>query len=442
VTVLPSVDLAMTIIPRQASPTSKSMLLSATNKIPADELASRYGIIDPISSPEQIPPDMQRSGDGCFCITGMLYLGAGQVNGDIVGVYRDSNQTEKHVANTSEKISLFIPIELNDPSEIIANPSSLLLHQSSSPWIMKSSENYSDSSSLSTEKIFERFTSMSYANHCLMIEMNKSRIKLKETQNSSNENQPRLISQVRKERNTMRSTTSADISSFMEPESLDGIDLVKYDELKRGQLSLGISWITYWKGRIHHGITLIHHQQILKYHASPDTIVPLISPKTSFPSQQSQLSDVITVGFNHHQAIKWDFTQGRCPVTIMVLIHSIHPTKSFVISIEALEWLDMMTTKALNRRKRPPLKGLHWEGKSRYIDLTLSPMSTISLPFLALISRKGVFNIKRFVFFFLIFATDWISFCRFRISVNSEIETNPPTIKILDGQSLISVESK
>jgi hypothetical protein len=141
VTVLPSVDLSMTLIPRQASPTSKSMLLNATNKIPADELASRYGIIDPISSsPGAIPPDMERAGDGCFCITGMLYLGAGQVNGEIVGVYRnDANKNEKHVANSSEKISLFIPIELNDPSDIIANPQLLLPAYGAPPaWLMKS----------------------------------------------------------------------------------------------------------------------------------------------------------------------------------------------------------------------------------------------------------------------------------------------------------------
>jgi hypothetical protein len=388
------------------------MIISLTNQIPADELASHYGIINPIISPTSsdihIPLDLQRAGDGCFCVTGLLYLGAGTINGDIVGIYKNSNQTEKHVANISEKISLFVPIELTDPTSRLSNFSSSKMRTES--WIMKSTEKYltsSTSTAVETDTIFEMFTSMSYANHCLMIEMNKSREKLKETQNGSNENQPRSISQVRRDRNGMKTMSS----SFMNDDSneqmelLDGINLVTYDELKRGQLTLGISWITYWKGKVHHGISLLHHQQILKYHNTTSDIStlpppPLLPPPSlvtkSSIATQNQLSDVITVGFNHHQSLTWDFNHGRCPVAIMVLIHSIHPTQSFVISVEALEWLDMMTTKALNRRKRPPLKGLHWEGKSRYIDLTLPPMSTISLPFLALVSRKGVYNIKRF----------------------------------------------
>jgi hypothetical protein len=385
------------MISRQSSPTSKSMLLTLANKIPADELASRYGIVNPITSPDQIPQDLQRSGDGCFCVTGLLYLGAGTINGDIVGVYRDNNQTEKHVANISEKISLFVPIELTDPTSRLAD---YFTHNSSrgaaGGWVMKSTDSYE--ATIPTDTIFEKFTSMSYANHCLMIEMNKSRYKLKETQNGSNENQPRSISQVRRDRNTAKPTSSSSSMNEINEGLLEGINLVTYDELKRGQLSIGISWITYWKGKVHHGISLLHHQQILKYHCTSDpfALPPAIALKTSSSSPQNQLSDVITVGFNHHQSLLWDFNEGRCPVTIMVLIHSIHPTKSFVISVEALEWLDMMTTKSLNRRKRPPLKGLHWEGKSRYIDLTLSPMATISLPFLALISRKGIYNIKRF----------------------------------------------
>lgn len=382
----------MTMVPRQSSPISKSMILTLANRIPADELASRYGIVDPIASQEMIPPDMQRAGEGCFCVTGLLYLGAGRVVGDIVGIFRDSDKTAKQVANSSEKLSLFLPIELVDPSEILSKPESLSECRS---WMIKSTNSYE---SLSTDDIFEKFTSISYANHCLMTEMNKSRARWRETQGGSNDNQPRLISQVRKERNTMKFSTTESDNLLLDLSDFQGINLVTYDELSRGQLTLGISWLTYWKGKLHHGISLLHHQPILKYHNRPDSIGPVLSPKllTSL-SNQNQLSDVITVGFNHHDSLIWDFSQGRCPLRIMVQIHSIHPTKSFVISVEALEWLDMMNTKALNRRKRPPMKGLHWEGKSRYIDLTLSPMSSISLPFLALVSKRGVYNIKRYL---------------------------------------------
>lgn len=393
-------------VPRQSSPICKSMILTLANRIPVDELASRYGIVDPIGSPELIPQDMQRAGEGCFCVTGLLYLGAGRVAGDIVGIFRDPEKSQKQVANSSEKICLFLPIDLVDPSEILSK--SLSEYPS---WIIKPTNSLE---TLSTDLIFEKFTSMSYTNHCLMIEMNKSRIRWRETQGGSNDNQPRLISQVRKERNTMKLTSADSSNTVLDCNSYQGIDIITFDELKRGQLTIGISWLTYWKGKLHHGISLLHHQPILKYHHSPN-LIP-VSPKlASSSNQQNQLSDVISVGFNHHDRVIWDFTKGRCPLHIMVQIHSIHPTKSFIISVEALEWLDMMTTKALNRRKRPPMRGLHWEGKSRYIDLTLSPMSSISLPFLALISRKGVYNIKRYVDYAMCIFSPLISIVDFEL---------------------------
>lgn len=173
--------------------------------------------------------------------------------------------------------------------------------------------------------------------------------------------------------------------------------------------------MVYWKGKIHYGITLLHQLQIIKTFESHSNLLtntipsisssPLSSIKLNRPShpthsqQYDYLNDVITVGFNHLHSMKWNFVKnGKCTVHILFQFYSIHPTQTYNISIESLEWLDIITNKLPNtKRKRPPLKGLHWEGKTRYTNLLLPPQKLLSVLFVALISRKGVYNIKRYV---------------------------------------------
>jgi hypothetical protein len=128
--------------------------------------------------------------------------------------------------------------------------------------------------------------------------------------------------------------------------------------------------------------------------------------KRSITMASHQAADRLTVTLAAPPSVSWDFAgQGRCPVTVSLDIYSNHPEASIMVSVEALEWIDLNTdthaspnksnASTPRARKRPPVKGLRWEGKSRFVDVIIPPLSSVSLPFLALIAKVGVFDIKR-----------------------------------------------
>mmetsp|Transcript_14452 Transcript_14452/g.21723 ORF Transcript_14452/g.21723 Transcript_14452/m.21723 type:complete len:1460 (-) Transcript_14452:198-4577(-) len=448
VTVLPSIDISMSVVARQSSSTSKSILLELANRIPTDEMASNYGIVTPIQASSDVPEAMNRGGNGCCCVSGILFLGAGELAGTIIGATTGPGN-EKCIANISEKLSLYLPVELASAADMLdPNP--------------PIGESWFCSPDVSTRisPVFEMFTFMSFCTNRLLREMERARNRIRESELNGSEQAPRLISQVRKERNikAASNTSSANDSGYDSPcrgisdvgpfstgppsnpgvrrnensceYSTDALmSTVARSEMKRGEATVAVAWACHWKGQLHHGISILHRQHLfrstgLENDSSASIPLPASPVRKLSPGTVSgeNPSDMLGVGFKHPQSITWDFSKGRCPVSVMLELHSTSSVP-LVVYVEALEWIDMPSNRSSSRRRRPPVKGLHWEGKSRYVGVLISPQSTVQLPFLALISRKGVYDVKRF---------------RVAVSLTND-ETSSPTIKVLQGQSLVAV---
>jgi hypothetical protein len=400
---MPAIELSMAIVARQASPTAKSILLTAMNRIPTDDLANNYGIVSPIQGDMNVPAAMTQSGDGCFCVTGILFLGGGTPSGNIVGTM-DASNTEKCVANTSESLSIFVPVNLLTGLQVAAQAKA---HPPSS-WILKLDDNAS-----AMQTIFEKFTFISFCSHRLRTEMGKARVKIRQAELSGQDAQPRTISQVRKDNKSLRSNsdyieekTSQDEDEDAEARSL--MDVIINSEIRKGEVTVAVAWLCHWRGQVHHGLSVLHHQHLHKSTGLVNDSSFAVAPP---PIRQKSLNsmaptstiagsgDFLSVGFQHPHKVEWDFSKGRCPVNVEVGLHSTSPTRTMLVSVEALEWVDISSARQNStspRRKRPPLKGLHWEGKSRFVDVELAPFAMVRLPFLALISRRGVYDVKRY----------------------------------------------
>lgn len=400
---MPAIDLNLSIVARQASPTAKSILVTAMNRIPTDDLANNYGIISPIHGDMNVPPAMAQSGDGCFCVTGILFLAGGAPSGDIVGTMNPSNK-EKCVANTSESLSIFIPVNLLAGPEVEIQ---LKSHPPSS-WILKL-----DDDGAAMQTILEKFTYISFCSHRLCNEMGKARVKIRQAELSGVDAQPRTISQVRKDRTMQRSNSeyvaeekvTQDDDGTAETRSL--LDVIINSEIRKGGATVAVAWLCHWRGQVHHGLSILHHQHLHKSTGLMNDSSSAVAPPPIRPKSTNSMvpiltlagsSDFLSVGFQHPHKVEWDFSKGRCPVNVEVGLHSTSPTRTMLVSVEALEWIDISSARQNStspRRKRPPLKGLHWEGKSRFVDVELAPLATVRLPFLALISRRGVYDVKR-----------------------------------------------
>ena len=405
-----SIDLNISIIARHAAPTAKSFLLSMLNRIPTDDLATNYGIVSPIEIGQNTPSVMAQGGDGCFCVTGILFLGGGVLSGDIVGT-TDTKSNQKCIVNTSESISLFVPVSLLSASEI----GDRLEHLSSSSWILDL-----DDTASAMQHVFEMFTYTSFCSQRLRKEMDSARVKIRQAELNGIDAQPRTISQVRKDRSLNRSSTDllsddkATLARSVEIKAKSIIDVIMSKEMRTGQATVAVAWVCHWQGRVHHGISMQHHQHLHKstglvsdgsgsagasLPAPPRKKAPLLlSPSNKLLSSSVGTGEFLSVGFMHPHSVVWDFADGRCPVNVELGLHSTSASRTMLVSVEALEWIDIRQQQSQTtstRRKRPPVKGLHWEGKSRYVDVEVKPLATLRLPFLALISRRGVYDVKR-----------------------------------------------
>jgi len=83
-------------------------------------------------------------------------------------------------------------------------------------------------------------------------------------------------------------------------------------------------------------------------------------------------------------------------VPVEVELRSFYP-HPVIVTVEAIDRRSHThTTLPDGQTVRPPPKGMRWEGKTKYTEVTLSPSSSRLLPFAAAITKPGVFDLKRF----------------------------------------------
>jgi hypothetical protein len=359
---------------------------------------------------------------------------------------------EVSVVTSDERMSLFLPVSLHprgaDSQSDIKPEEHVAENHHNTTWISTLSEGNKAVSDIleKNTQTFDMFAYLSFCGHELQSEVRRAEERRQKAELSGEEFTPRTISQVRRARtselaNSATTGAGAGAASNRALKASRGgrdrhlLDVIATAEVERNEATVAIAWSCLWGGKLHRGLNVLHHQKLFKSEFLNDeaTIVsndnaPVPSmlrgangsgsgsgEPTSFTERSRDMSlvshhaaDRLTVTLVAPPAVAWDFQkQGRCPVAVSLDIYSNHPNTPIVVSVEALEWLDLNADVYINPnksnttiakpRKRPPVKGLRWEGKSRFVDVVVPPLTSISLPFLALISKNGVFDMKRYV---------------------------------------------
>ena len=474
VTVSPSLSTAMSIVGSKTESLSKTIVIDILNSVnntfsslDEDDISVAAG------GKETIPEFMTREGESCATMDAVLVVGDINTPGTVLGT-RSANG-DVCLVNADERMNIFVPIMLHPPVVDVPIPvpvdvtdkgSSAITtgqteesievvvehippHHYNSKWISTAAKDTDSTTSLEMNTpTFDMFSYLSFCKHALQSEMGRAGERRQKAELSGEEFTPRTISQVRRARsselqNTSTSSGSSSSSSSSSPRGRKRgrnhhlLDVIAAAEVEHNEATVVIAWSCFWRGKLHRGLNVLHHQKLFKSEfmkqnvrdLQASTSVPTIlrgycdimqsysdSRRPPFSLESQLAADRLTVTLVAPQALSWDFSShGRCPLTVSLDIYSNHPEANIVISVEALEWLDLnvpgadpnasfsspnkSNTTGGRGRKRPPVKGLRWEGKSRFVDIVIPPLSSVSLPFLALIARKGVFDIKRCVLY-------------------------------------------
>jgi hypothetical protein len=214
-------------------------------------------------------------------------------------------------------------------------------------------------------------------------------------------------------------------------------------EGRKGNITLVLVWVCKWQGKLRRGLLIspsvsVDHPDITSKFLSNSQQtynLPLASPtasaaslarnRTSSSIVKENVSDLLLVAINHPMSIIFDRQKLSITVPITLELRSAS-NEILICCIEAVDKRPLNSNNpGDNKLYNQALKGLRWEGKTKYIDLKIAPYESITLNFKAHISKAGVYNMKRF---------------NITVSKFSETVKVPETyIKYLRGQSLLEV---
>lgn len=386
----------MSLLPRTTSTTSKFAVLDLFNCLPPLNWSSKPG--QTVSQSSSTDQDTLEMSEGCCCVDDIFLLGGAESIASLKGTMNfDTN--EKYVFNTSERLSVCVPIKYDQAN--------------SSPSIVDTSRatNNSDSA-MGWQTVVDCFTFISHRTYLLRNESQLAKNRLREREMAGADAAPRTIQQVRRDRNVAKQTSQPvantglplDVGNDMlnsevvaELKKKHLRELIAKSEMKNCETTVAVSWVCKWRGKLCRGLHLLHGQSIVgvEIPSAISPMVPMISLPLSSPKKQSSstldISSMISIAICHNQIVKWSFDKGNCPVPVQLEFHSNFKDTAVLVSVDALDWIDISTSK-----RRPPVRGLRWEGKSRFVDIVVRPLSTVSVPFLALLMQKGVYNVNRY----------------------------------------------
>lgn len=436
--VLPSVNMSLKIIHKPSSTSERFAMVSFANNLPSplksEDVTNRDSSIGQIDL-EDIPNNCNDFEDNACKIEGLWILGAAQPLQNIV---IDANN---EVVSSSEQCALYLNLKLNksddDNNDNIAFPGT-------SAWPLPMTNNDQvDGTSHHFKDVLERFICIHRSSQKLTTLLDKSRADL---QRELNQNSPRSIAQVRRDRQKEENEKDSQSTYKINAPTINTtfpMNALEFSEMEaqNGNITLVLVWICKWQGKLRRGLLIspsvsVDHPDVSsRFLANQMFSLPLASPTASAASlarnrtcsnMKDNISDLLLVAINHPLTIKLDHQKLSVIVPITLEIRSAS-NETFLCCIEAVDKRPLNSNNITdNKLYNQALKGLRWEGKTKYIDLKIAPYSSLTLNFKAAISKAGVYNMKRFN----------ITISKCNENVNGVQESY---IKYLRGQSLLEV---
>lgn len=435
ISVVPSLDIKLNIISRQTKIDSKYCVLQINNSIPIKILNQ-----EAVEYSRPLAGHDEKLLEGSIGVTEITLLGAATISEN--GLEMRPSVPKLH-ANFSEKLTICVPFQLSLSHKKQTNEYQAPI---SNKFLQSNETRYSSD-------IMNVFTYMFYQSLCVNKAINACRNYLKDSNLFSTTAHPRSISEVRKERQSLKEVTKAENAKNKIAASLEEFTPTpttlkqkannsKFNcEAKLAEIhaskdfcSVIVSWTCKWKGKICSGISTIFNQSLLPHSESEvqiPTLIRQLSPslltgQAPVKTSDKYVGDLLLTALTHEYEVQWDFrTKGSFPLQVYLEISSNSVNDTLLLSVEALDWIDVTTSRLSNAasRRRPPVRGMRWEGKNRYVDVLIPPLKSISIPFLALICQEGVYDVKRF---------------RVTVGFTNDLLTAPMN-KILPGASYVSV---
>ena len=440
VLVSPSLSSTISIVGSKTESLTKTIVLDVLNSVDitltnmseSDDESDNENAVDEI-----VPEHLREESEGSTCIDAVLVVGDINTPQTVLG--STTSNGDINIMHSDERMNMFIPVVLHPihpevKVEDCEEKDPTMLRHYNSTWLSA----FGDKKNDILEKHVQTYDMFSYLSFCkeeLQSEMQRAEERRRKAELAGEEFTPRTISQVRRARTSeLQMTSSRSGSPSFSPRVTKSshhgrnhhlLDVIATAEVEHNEATIVIAWTCHWRGKIHQGLNVLHHQKLFRSEfmqervADPLTVVTAPTLLRGYSDSNSKRTEVkkplsiasryaadrLTVTLVAPQAVSWDFSeQGRCPVSVSLDLYSNHPEVNILVSVEALEWVDLnndgtatqsVPNNAGKQRKRPPVKGLRWEGKSRFVDVVIPPLSSVSLPFLALISREGVYDIKR-----------------------------------------------
>jgi hypothetical protein len=258
-------------------------------------------------------------------------------------------------------------------------------------------------------QVIERFVCLSDTNIRFQIELEAARAKVRTEQEALAGAQPRSISQVRRDNQSKGGSGAEDDSALNATDpnvvfkrSHAGLQWISDQGVIAGEIIVAVAWACRWKGSIRRGL---HITSALPLHRA-------------VPTRPSSIaSDYVSVHVRHDEVVQLKGPEEAAVVKVMVELRScasvalysnLEALDSFLLHHHGSHHSSKKTSSlpmpapfkdagVLTVEPAPalPLKGVRWEGKIIHKNVNIPPMGSVSIPFYAVVSRPGVYDLRR-----------------------------------------------
>lgn len=257
-------------------------------------------------------------------------------------------------------------------------------------------------------QVIERFLCLSDTNMRFQIELEAARAKVRAEQEALAGAAPRSISQVRRDNQSKGGSGPDDGTTLggTDPRivfqrSHAGVQWISDQGVVAGEMIVAVAWVCRWKGSIRRGLHIT-------------SALPL---RRAVPARPSSIaSDYVAVHLYHDEVVE---LKGPEEVTVVKVTLELRSSASVALysNIEALDSFLLHqhghhpfkkgthaplpvpmkdgVPLAIEPAPQLALKGVRWEGKLIHKNISIAPMGSVSIPFLAVITRPGVYDLRR-----------------------------------------------
>lgn len=246
-------------------------------------------------------------------------------------------------------------------------------------------------------KVIDRFLSLSDANLRFQDSLESAREKFRNEHSELGDAAPRTISQVRKDNQENKDRGNI-VKDGHAPSPNDlGVQGISDQGVLAGEVIMAIGWVAHCGGSLRRGIHITD-------------ALPVLDAVPSRPS--SVAADFVMVQIHReHETIK--LRRGDTAVIPVTLALTSTSSTDLIVDIEAMDTFllkrgNNATSQGANSAAQNasgvgndifspnvPVKGIKWEGKLRYKSITLPAFDTVSLKFMAIVTRPGLYDLKK-----------------------------------------------